>query len=64
MLSSLRIFFYSFYFFSIYGLTRSDLKYFFSQVAVRNKRLRDTPGVKLTCMRGMYDLPHVVKKTN
>lgn len=25
-------------------------------------RLRDTPGVKIKCIRGAYDLPHVVKK--
>ncbi|XP_031634734.1 40S ribosomal protein S12, mitochondrial [Contarinia nasturtii] len=25
-------------------------------------RLRDTPGVKIKCIRGVYDLPHVVKK--
>lgn len=34
-----------------------------NQVLVKNKRLRDTPGVKLTCVRGKYDLPPVVKKT-
>jgi len=34
-----------------------------NQVLVKNKRLRDTPGVKLTCIRGKYDLAHVVKKT-
>lgn len=27
-------------------------------------RLRDTPGVKIKCIRGAYDLPHVVKKKN
>lgn len=31
-------------------------------VLVRVARLRDTPGVKLKCVRGVYDLPHVVKK--
>lgn len=25
-------------------------------------RLRDTPGVKIKCIRGAYDLPHVVKR--
>lgn len=25
-------------------------------------RLRDTPGVKIKCIRGAYDLPHVTKK--
>lgn len=25
-------------------------------------RLRDTPGVKIKCIRGAYDLPHVAKK--
>ena len=28
---------------------------------VRVGRLRDTPGVKLKCIRGKYDLPHVQK---
>nr|XP_034185833.1 40S ribosomal protein S12, mitochondrial [Osmia lignaria] len=27
-------------------------------------RLKDTPGVRIKCVRGKYDLPHVVKKTN
>lgn len=31
-------------------------------VLVRVGRLRDTPGVKLKCVRGKYDLPHVIKK--
>lgn len=31
-------------------------------VLVKVARLRDTPGVKLKCVRGAYDLPHVVKK--
>ncbi len=31
-------------------------------VLVRVGRLRDVPGVKLKCVRGVYDLPHVVKK--
>lgn len=31
-------------------------------VLVEGGRLRDTPGVKLTCVRGKYDLPHVKKK--
>ncbi|XP_043257565.1 40S ribosomal protein S12, mitochondrial isoform X2 [Colletes gigas] len=26
-------------------------------------RLQDTPGVKIKCVRGKYDLPHPVKKT-
>ena len=47
------------YFFSF-----MNLNFIFFQVAVKNKRLRDTPGVKLTCVRGLYDLPHVVKKTS
>lgn len=25
-------------------------------------KLKDTPGVKITCVRGKYDLPHVVKR--
>lgn len=33
-------------------------------VLVKIARLRDTPGVKLKCIRGAYDLPHVVKKRN
>ncbi|CAD7087685.1 unnamed protein product [Hermetia illucens] len=32
-------------------------------VLVRVGRLQDVPGVKLKCVRGVYDLPHVVKKT-
>lgn len=28
-------------------------------VLCRNGRLRDTPGVKIKCVRGVYDLPHV-----
>lgn len=31
-------------------------------VLVRVGRLRDTPGVKLKCVRGVYDLPHVIRK--
>ncbi|XP_050686794.1 40S ribosomal protein S12, mitochondrial-like [Eriocheir sinensis] len=31
-------------------------------VLVRPGRLRDTPGVKLKCVRGKYDLQHVIKK--
>ncbi|XP_071577000.1 small ribosomal subunit protein uS12m [Temnothorax nylanderi] len=30
-------------------------------VLCRNGRLRDTPGVKIKCVRGKYDLPHVSK---
>ncbi|KAG7188312.1 hypothetical protein KM043_007970 [Ampulex compressa] len=30
-------------------------------VLCKVKKLRDTPGVKITCVRGKYDLPHVVK---
>lgn len=33
-------------------------------VLVRVARLRDTPGVKLKCIRGAYDLPHVLKRTS
>ncbi|XP_051157210.1 40S ribosomal protein S12, mitochondrial isoform X2 [Leptopilina boulardi] len=32
-------------------------------VLVRCGRVRDLPGVKVKCVRGKYDLPHVVKKT-
>ncbi|MCL4125406.1 UNVERIFIED_CONTAM: hypothetical protein GTU68_008534, partial [Idotea baltica] len=31
-------------------------------VLVRCGRLRDVPGVKLKCVRGAYDLGHVIKK--
>lgn len=31
-------------------------------VLCRIARLRDTPGVRIKCIRGAYDLPHVVKK--
>lgn len=32
-------------------------------VLVRVGNLRDTPGVKIKCVRGAYDLPHVIKRT-
>lgn len=32
-------------------------------VLCRVGRLRDTPGVKIKCVRGAYDLPHVIKQT-
>lgn len=31
-------------------------------VLAKVARLRDTPGVKIKCIRGAYDLPHVVKR--
>ncbi|KAG4070189.1 hypothetical protein HA402_003879 [Bradysia odoriphaga] len=31
-------------------------------VLVRCGRLQDVPGVKLKCVRGAYDLPHVIRK--
>lgn len=31
-------------------------------VMVRVGRLRDVPGVKVKCIRGVYDLAHVVKR--
>lgn len=31
-------------------------------VLAKIARLRDTPGVKIKCIRGAYDLPHVVKR--
>lgn len=31
-------------------------------VLVRCGRLRDVPGVRLKCVRGVYDLPHVIRK--
>lgn len=34
-----------------------------SVVLVRCGRLKDVPGVKIKCVRGKYDLPHVQKKT-
>lgn len=33
-----------------------------STVLVKTHRLRDVPGVKLRCVRGAYDLAHVIKK--
>lgn len=33
-------------------------------VLIRPGNLQDVPGVKTKCVRGKYDLPHVVKKTN
>ncbi|XP_071518760.1 small ribosomal subunit protein uS12m [Panulirus ornatus] len=33
-------------------------------VLVRPGRLQDVPGVKLKCVRGKYDLQHVIKKKN
>lgn len=33
-------------------------------VLVRVGKCQDVPGVKLKCVRGVYDLPHVIKKTN
>ncbi|XP_066583133.1 small ribosomal subunit protein uS12m [Prorops nasuta] len=32
-------------------------------VLVRVGRTKDVPGLKLKCVRGKYDLPHVIKKT-
>ena len=34
-----------------------------SQVLVKYHNIRDVPGVKLKCIRGSLDLPHVVKKS-
>ncbi|XP_033733454.1 28S ribosomal protein S12, mitochondrial-like [Pecten maximus] len=31
-------------------------------VLLKGGRLQDVPGVKLCCVRGKYDLPHVIKK--
>ncbi|XP_021341924.1 28S ribosomal protein S12, mitochondrial-like isoform X2 [Mizuhopecten yessoensis] len=33
-----------------------------SIVLLKGGRLQDVPGVKLCCVRGKYDLPHVIKK--
>ncbi|XP_059484187.1 small ribosomal subunit protein uS12m [Neocloeon triangulifer] len=33
-------------------------------VLVRCGRTNDLPGVKIKCIRGKYDLAHVIKKTN
>lgn len=33
-------------------------------VLVRCGRLQDVPGVKLKCVRGVYDLPHVIRKAH
>ncbi|XP_076474679.1 30S ribosomal protein S12 technical knockout isoform X2 [Bombus vancouverensis nearcticus] len=32
-------------------------------VLCRPGKIKDTPGVKIRCVRGKYDLPHVIKKT-
>uniref|UniRef100_A0A8D8QW74 Small ribosomal subunit protein uS12m n=1 Tax=Cacopsylla melanoneura TaxID=428564 RepID=A0A8D8QW74_9HEMI len=32
-------------------------------VLCRVGRVKDLPGVKIRCVRGVYDLPHVIKKT-
>jgi len=34
-----------------------------SVVMIRPGRLKDCPGVKVRCIRGCYDLPHVIKPT-
>jgi len=34
-----------------------------NHVLVRVANLRDTPGVKVKCIRGAYDLGHVIKKS-
>ena len=34
-----------------------------STVMIRPGRLKDCPGIKVRCIRGCYDLPHVVKPT-
>ncbi|XP_076246643.1 30S ribosomal protein S12 technical knockout isoform X2 [Calliopsis andreniformis] len=31
-------------------------------VLCRVGRVQDTPGIKIKCVRGKYDLPHVIKK--
>ncbi|XP_060082943.1 small ribosomal subunit protein uS12m-like [Ylistrum balloti] len=33
-----------------------------SMVLLKGGRLQDVPGVRLCCVRGKYDLPHVIKK--
>lgn len=33
-------------------------------VLVREGKVQDTPGVRIKCVRGKYDLPHPVKRTN
>lgn len=35
-----------------------------SIVMIRPGKLRDCSGVKVRCVRGCYDLPHIVKSTN
>ncbi|RWS08595.1 40S ribosomal protein S12: mitochondrial-like protein [Dinothrombium tinctorium] len=35
-----------------------------SVVLVHNRRTKDVPGLKLRVIRGAYDCPHVVKKSN
>lgn len=34
-----------------------------SVVLVHARRVKDVPGLRLRCIRGCYDLPHVVKRT-
>lgn len=34
-----------------------------SVVLIQFKKRKDVPGLKLGCIRGKYDLPHVIKKT-
>ncbi|KAI1284918.1 40S ribosomal protein S12, mitochondrial [Halotydeus destructor] len=34
-----------------------------SVVLVQQKRVRDVPGLRLRCVRGCYDLPHMVKRS-
>lgn len=34
-----------------------------SVVLVHQKRVKDVPGLRLRCIRGCYDLPHVIKKS-
>lgn len=35
-----------------------------SVVLVHQRRTKDVPGLRLKCIRGCYDLPHVIKKTS
>ena len=42
------------------------INYFFQEhnvVLIRSGRLQDVPNVSTKCVRGKYDLPHVVKKS-
>ena len=48
------------------GISKISDNYFFQEhnvVLIRSGRLQDVPNVSTKCVRGKYDLPHVVKKS-